>query len=553
MLERINKQRFTVLLFLSSVFGGLSYIWSLPNFLNFLFNFDVMMISTTTLSLSLLVDKISLSFSSLICFISGCVFMFSRWYMKDDVFFWRFTWILLLFVMSMNILVFSGSLMMLLVGWDGLGVTSFALIIYYESKASLRAGFMTLLINRIGDVIIMSTMVFLTLQGMTLLVGGNMYMLLLFCLGGLTKSAQYPFSAWLPAAMAAPTPVSALVHSSTLVTAGVYILIRGLNTINISTEIVSILLFCGAMTSLLGGLCAVYENDLKKIIAYSTLSQLGVMMFSLGLGLPFLALLHLYTHAMFKAMLFLVAGFMLMMSYGVQDIRLLGSVLKNSPFLLVFLNTSSLCLMGVPYLSAYFSKHAILVNMMAGAINILSMIVMVVATILSSVYMIRMLKNLNWSTRVITLTTPPYNRLYMYSPLMLLYMGAVYFGSMMNMMDPVYTTYSILPLYVNLIMNSLLFVGVLMGVFIYKSKGVHGLATMFYLVPLWQNSTQIGNFLVHKSKSVEVGWIEPFIYMKSFSMFLTNLNKKSLWPNSSFSFTVYSIGFMFMMLYYVTY
>nr|YP_009159090.1 NADH dehydrogenase subunit 5 [Aegista diversifamilia]AKP55333.1 NADH dehydrogenase subunit 5 [Aegista diversifamilia] len=552
MLGRIHKQRFTVLLFLSSLFISLFYIWSLPNFVNFLVNFDLMMISTIPLSLSVLIDKVSLSFSSLICFISGCVFMFSRLYMKDDVFFWRFTWLLLLFVLSMNILVFSGSLLLLLVGWDGLGVTSFALIIYYESSASLRAGFMTLLINRIGDVIIMSAMVFLVFQGSTLLIKGNMYMLLLFCLGGLTKSAQYPFSAWLPAAMAAPTPVSALVHSSTLVTAGVYILIRGLNTINISSEIIITLLFCGAMTSLVGGLCAVYENDIKKIIAYSTLSQLGVMMFSLGLDLPLLALLHLYTHAMFKAMLFLVAGYMLMMSYGVQDIRLLGSMMKNSPFLLVFLNTSALCLMGVPYLSAYFSKHAILGNMMMTHINIFSMFVMVVATILSGVYMLRMLKNLNWSTQVIMLTNFPFMKVSMYMPLILLFIGAVYFGWMMDKMDPVFITYMFLPSYSWWTMNSLMFLGVLSGVLIYKSKGINSLSNMFYMVPLWSLSTRVGNFMVHKSKSVEVGWIEPYTYMSSFSLFLMTLNMKCMWPSTSFNYMMYSIGFL-MMMYCVTY
>lgn len=245
----------------------------------------------------------------------------------------------------------------------------------------------------------MSVIFFYVLAGSTLLCNYPYEFVLpiiwLFGLASLTKRAQYPFSAWLPAAMAAPTPVSALVHSSTLVTAGVYIIIRAGVSINIEETLSSLFLFCGRITSLIGGLCATQENDLKKIVAFSTLRQLGIMVFCLGLYSPSLALLHLYTHAIFKAMLFLVAGFILIQSFGVQDIRLLGSITKNNSILLVFLNTSTICLIGIPFLRAYYSKHAILNLIIRSTLNIIAVAVMIVAVILSRVYIIRILKALN--------------------------------------------------------------------------------------------------------------------------------------------------------------
>nr|YP_009158070.1 NADH dehydrogenase subunit 5 [Dolicheulota formosensis]AKJ85737.1 NADH dehydrogenase subunit 5 [Dolicheulota formosensis] len=547
MLVMFHKQRITVLLFVFSLFLVMVFMGMSTFMMNnsYMLTLDILSLSTNFFELSFLVDKISLSFSGLVCLISACVFMFGRWYMSMDLFYWRFIWILLSFVISMNVLVYSGSLLMLLVGWDGLGVSSFALIIYYQSSESLGAGFLTLLINRIGDVLIMSTMFYFVLWGSSIMVnlGESFFhsIMFLLCLAALTKSAQYPFSAWLPAAMAAPTPVSALVHSSTLVTAGIYILIRVLNTMSPSNIMCSILLFCGSLTSLVGGLCAFSENDLKKVIAYSTLSQLGVMIFSLGLNSPSLALLHLYTHAMFKAMLFLVAGCILMVAYGTQDIRLLGSVTKNSPVLLVFLNTSTFCLIGLPFLSAYYSKHSILYVMLSSKINVFAVFVMLMATMLSGVYMFRLLKALNWgnSSQTLISFSLPFQ---LYLPLFPLYLGSIVLGWFFFMVDMnTYTLSFMVPDWVDLLLYFLLFFGLFFGVFLNKSGGFPMLINMFYMEPLWKRSNYMSNMLLTQVKNFEVGWVEPYTYFNSIWLSINSFSRKTVWPKVTLSFGAYVV------------
>ena len=192
--------------------------------------------------------------------------------------------------------------------------------------------------------------------------------------------------------MAAPTPVRALVHSSTLVTAGIFLIIRLRYRIPLNAECKSILVFVGAVTCLLGGWSATYENDLKKVIALSTLSQLGVMVYRLGLGLPNLALFHLYTHALFKALLFLAAGNILMARWGSQDIRLLGRVGVSIPYTIVIFNLRSLCLIGGPFLRAFYSKHLILEISAGSTFNSFSFLCIIVARFFTAKYVICTLK-----------------------------------------------------------------------------------------------------------------------------------------------------------------
>jgi len=208
---------------------------------------------------SFIFDKIRVSFRMVVTLISGRVFFFASKYMEEDPFATRFIWILLSFVISINFLIFSGSIFFLLLGWDGLGITSFALIIYYERGESQRAGFQTLIINRIGDVIIVLAFFLMVCGGQfTVFRLGDKFFyssgcVLLLCIAALTKRAQFPFRSWLPAAIAAPTPVSALVHSSTLVTAGIFIVIRLRHRTTLRPAICSVLLLCGSVTCLLGG------------------------------------------------------------------------------------------------------------------------------------------------------------------------------------------------------------------------------------------------------------------------------------------------------------
>jgi len=254
-------------------------------------------------------DWVRIFFSFIVLIISSIVLKYRDSYMMSEIGRFKFIYLMLLFIFSMLIMVMSSNMTIILLGWDGLGLVSFLLVIYYQSEVSNSAGIITVLTNRIGDVGIILSIVFImslgdwdflilnTRESLLGYVGGFIF------IGAVTKSAQLPFSAWLPAAIAAPTPVSSLVHSSTLVTAGVYLVIR-LNMYFGSSNLGFLLFSISVLTMFMSGFGANLENDLKKIIALSTLSQLGVIIITLSVGFYQLAFFHLCTHAVFKATLF---------------------------------------------------------------------------------------------------------------------------------------------------------------------------------------------------------------------------------------------------------
>nr|YP_009183170.1 NADH dehydrogenase subunit 5 [Potamilus leptodon]ALM54893.1 NADH dehydrogenase subunit 5 [Potamilus leptodon] len=345
-------------------------------------------------TLPIVVDHMSVVFSCFVCLISGSVSLFSMSYMEGEVFLRRFMLLIMAFVGSMNLLIYVSSLITVLLGWDGLGIVSFALVIYYQNKKSLAAGMLTVLVNRIGDALLILSICFLVNWGewsfgYGLFGSFGVVICCLVVLGAMTKSAQIPFSAWLPAAMAAPTPVSALVHSSTLVTAGVYLIIRFYSSLIESPEILWFLSKVGGLTLLMAGLSACFEVDLKKIIALSTLSQLGLMMFTVGMGYPMIAVFHLFTHALFKALLFLCAGSIIHSSMDTQDGRILGSVGQLLPFSSGCLVLSSAVLCGMPFLSGFYSKDLILEGAFSGFSGSFEVFVLVVGAGLSLVYSLR--------------------------------------------------------------------------------------------------------------------------------------------------------------------
>nr|QHD26801.1 NADH dehydrogenase subunit 5 [Murex trapa] len=387
---------------ISSLFLIMYSIFLFPLTMAFILNdysiildWTIIQMSSCIISFSLIMDPVSLSFSNVVCLISGCVMMFSSSYMSHDPFLKRFTWLVMLFVLSMNMLVFIPSLPALLLGWDGLGIVSFVLVVYYQNMKSLGAGMLTVLANRIGDVMILISIGLLVLQGhwsITFMWDFHLAALMGLCitLAAMTKSAQIPFSSWLPAAMAAPTPVSALVHSSTLVTAGVFLLIRFFPFLGSIEGFKSALLFISVLTLLMAGIGANYENDMKKIIALSTLSQLGVMMMSLGMGMPHLALFHLYTHALFKALLFLCAGMIIHNSSNTQDIRHMGLLYSQSPLTVSCMNIANLSLCGAPFLSGFYSKDLILELSLNNPTSCLMVLLIFLATGMTAAYSFRL-------------------------------------------------------------------------------------------------------------------------------------------------------------------
>nr|YP_010349792.1 NADH dehydrogenase subunit 5 [Cassianeura bimaculata]UOH96534.1 NADH dehydrogenase subunit 5 [Cassianeura bimaculata] len=310
----------------------------------------------------ILLDWISCLFISVVLFISSMVILYSMNYMGIGTYSSnRFLFLVILFVFSMLLMIVSPNLVSILLGWDGLGLVSYCLVIYYNSMKSYLAGMITCLTNRLGDIGLLVSIAWMMSYGswhfMFYLDMFDNKMFYLLMISSFTKSAQIPFSTWLPAAMAAPTPVSALVHSSTLVTAGVYLLIRFFNAMVYNNMY---FIFISMMTMFMSSFCANYEFDLKKIIALSTLSQLGLMMSSLFLGLVDLSFFHLLSHAMFKSLLFLCAGLFIYYMNDNQDIRVMGSVCMSMPFTTSCFNISNLALCGIPFLSGFYSKDLIL-------------------------------------------------------------------------------------------------------------------------------------------------------------------------------------------------
>nr|YP_010579357.1 NADH dehydrogenase subunit 5 [Thranita danae]UEV85589.1 NADH dehydrogenase subunit 5 [Thranita danae] len=346
---------------------------------------------------TMVLDWISLLFMGFVFLISGSVLYYSGSYMSDDKTSNRFMYLVLAFVLSMSFMVLSPNLISILLGWDGLGLVSYALVIYYSNEKSANAGMLTILSNRVGDVaILLSIGLMSSLGGWNFLLysyylNEDWILLKIFLMiSAMTKSAQIPFSAWLPAAMAAPTPVSALVHSSTLVTAGVYLMIRFSGALE-GSKVQSILLIVSCLTMFMAGLGANFEYDLKKIIALSTLSQLGVMLSILSLGYADLAFFHLLSHALFKALLFMCAGVVIHSVGGYQDIRFMGNLVKFMPLTVSYMTISNLALCGFPFMAGFYSKDMILEVAFMSWINFIALMLYVLATGLTVMYTLRLI------------------------------------------------------------------------------------------------------------------------------------------------------------------
>uniref|UniRef100_A0AAU6QDM0 NADH:ubiquinone reductase (H(+)-translocating) n=1 Tax=Sperchon placodermus TaxID=3136837 RepID=A0AAU6QDM0_9ACAR len=359
----------------------------------FVFSLNLLFFSSFSFDFMFVFDWVSCGFSSFVMLISSVVFIYSGFYMDGDASIRRYLWLLFLFVFSMLFLVFSPNLFSLMIGWDGLGLVSFLLVVYYSNFSSLRSGLLTVLTNRIGDLSMMVSFFIFYLHGFwnlsSFYFDCSMYMGIFLILASSTKSAQLPFSSWLPAAMAAPTPVSSLVHSSTLVTAGVYLLIRFYYSLSffLSSWIFS---FISIMTMFFSGFLAFFEMDMKSVVAMSTLSQLGMMMFVISLGEWSFGFFHMICHALFKALLFLSCGGFIFYSSGGQDIRLKGSFVSMSPFFCMIFIFSSMSLCGIPFLSGFFSKDLILESSFGFGWGVFCIFIFFVSCAFSLVYSMRL-------------------------------------------------------------------------------------------------------------------------------------------------------------------
>nr|WIL79817.1 NADH dehydrogenase subunit 5 [Callimerus nigroapicalis] len=359
--------------------------------------YSLFSLNSSMVVMTILLDWMSFLFMSFVLFISSMVIFYSNEYMHGDLNLNRFILLVVLFVLSMVLLIISPNLISILLGWDGLGLVSYCLVIYYQNWKSYNAGMLTALSNRIGDVALLMSIAWMLNYGSWNYIfyldffKMELPMKIISCLiilAAMTKSAQIPFSSWLPAAMAAPTPVSSLVHSSTLVTAGVYLLIRF--NYSLTQEMMLILLFISSLTMFMSGLGANFEFDLKKIIALSTLSQLGLMLSILSLGDYKLAFFHLLIHALFKALLFMCAGNVIHNLGNCQDIRYMGSLVSSMPLTCTFMNICNLSLCGLPFLSGFYSKDLILEVMSMSYLNLYIYMIFYISIGLTVMYSFRL-------------------------------------------------------------------------------------------------------------------------------------------------------------------
>lgn len=363
-----------------------------------------MHVESFRIAFSFLIDPLSITMMLIITGVGLLIIIYSMGYMKGDDRYPAFFAQMNLFTFAMLLLVMGANYLILFIGWEGVGLCSYLLIgFWYKNPAYNAAARKAFIMNRIGDFGFLFGMIllFITFQSLnfddifprlaeypsgTVLITA---VTLLLLLGAVGKSAQIPLFTWLPDAMAGPTPVSALIHAATMVTAGIYLIARSSQLFVLAPLTMGIIVVTGLLTALLAASISLYQNDIKKVLAYSTVSQLGYMFLALGLGAFSSAIFHLTTHAFFKALLFLGAGSVIHALHGEQNIRRMGGLRKAMPWTFWTFLVATLAISGIPPFSGFFSKDEILVR--AWDMNPVLFLLGLTGALLTCFYMFRLL------------------------------------------------------------------------------------------------------------------------------------------------------------------
>ena len=405
---------------------------------------------------SINIDPLSSIMLVVVTFVSALVHIYSIGYMSHDPHKPRFMSYLSLFTFSMLVLVVSDNFLQLFFGWEGVGLCSYLLIgFWYKKESANNAAIKAFIVNRVGDFglaigIFLIFFYFGTinfkevfdlapqfLEKKIVFFGFESSLITLICLflfiGAMGKSAQFLLHTWLPDAMEGPTPVSALIHAATMVTAGVFLVVRCSPLFEYSQTALNLVTIVGMITAIFAASVALVQNDIKKIVAYSTCSQLGYMFFAAGVGAYHVAMFHLFTHAFFKALLFLGSGSVIHAFKDEQDIRNMGGVRKKLPYTYIFMLIGTLALTGFPFLSGFYSKDAIIefAYLRNSTLGNYAATIGIFTAFLTSIYSWRLIfKTFHgpYNNKKVLINETHESPIIMLAPLLLLSIGAIFAG-----------------------------------------------------------------------------------------------------------------------------